>query len=90
MPTFVEAERGYINLDLVAFVFRKEDGAGVCYSAEGNEIGTLSRRIVEQLVPKPAAAPKRHLRPEHVALAHAEPEPKRWRPPWVDAKLAQK
>jgi hypothetical protein len=50
MAKLVEAERGYINVDLVAFMFRKEDGRYVCYSAEGNEVGTLSGRIVEQLL----------------------------------------
>jgi hypothetical protein len=51
MPKFVEAQRGYINLDLVAFMFRKDSGDFTCYSAEGNEIGTVDGSTVKQLLP---------------------------------------
>jgi hypothetical protein len=47
MPKFVEAARGYINLDRVAYVFRKESGDYVAYSDEGNEIGTISGQIAD-------------------------------------------
>ena len=72
MPQFVKAQRGYINLDHVAFMFVKDDGDLVCYSAEGNEIGTINGDVGRQVMGEkgsPRPEPDPEMQAKALALA---------------------